>query len=463
MSAANQTTDVVAPIYPPTVTPPPWPLPLGRFLITFVRNPLRTLPQAAYDEPLSIHRLRGGRTVAWVSDPGLIEQILLHQAEDFPKTPLERRIFAPVLGQGILTAEGVAWRWQRRTVSPLFRHQQLLNHVPTIVAVGNGLVGRWRAGSAIGVRQIDRDMTDVTYDVITHTILAGGTEADGAAIKRAAEGLLGTTSWEIAYALAGLPEWVWHPGKGLARRGAVELREVVGRILARRRVSEPKDDLLGRLLAATDPETEQPMADEQLIDNLLTFLLAGHETTAKALTWSLYLLARAPDVQGTLRAEVLAVCGTADVGASQIDGLVYTRMVLKEAMRLYPPVAIMSRLAGRDLQLGGQALPKGTSVLLPIYAIHRHTKLWVDPGKFDPERFTPEAEAGHQRTQYMPFGFGPRTCIGNSFAMIEATALLATFVRAARFDWDGHCLPEPVNRVTLRPKGGMPLRVTALT
>jgi cytochrome P450 len=231
-------------------------------------------------------------------------------------------------------------------------------------------------------------------------------------------------------------------------------------ILARRRAAGLEgDDLLARLARAQDPETGEPMSEKQLVDNLLTFLAAGHETTAKALTWSLYLLARAPQWQERMLAEIDEVVGTGAVGAEHIERLPVTRAVLKEAMRLYPPAPIISRRAAEDVELGGQTIRAGTFIVVPIYAVHRHRQLWEDPDRFDPERFTPEREAKYARTQFMPFGFGPRTCIGGAFAMMEATALLATLVRRVCFEWDGVHAPEPVSRVTLRPKGGMPLKV----
>jgi cytochrome P450 len=463
MTFTDQLAVVEAPLYPPTLTPPAQPLPLGRFLASFVRNPLRTLPQQAYMQPLTLHRFRGGRTIAWVSDPTLIERILLYEQEDFPKTPLERRVFEPAIGHGILTAEGAEWRWQRRTVAPLFQHQKLLNHIPAMVSAAHALIDRWRRHPPGSLQSIDRDMTDATYEVITHTVLSGGTAAEASAIKDAADRLLATTSWEAAYSLVGLPVWVWHPGKARARRSAAELRRVVGNILERHRAESSTEDLLGVLLAAREPESGLPMSDDQLVDNLVTFLLAGHETTAKALTWTLYLLARAPAWQNAIRAEIAAVCGAEPVSAAHIDQLVTTRKVLKEALRLYPPVALMSRLTGRELELSRNRIGEGTVITIPIYAIHRHRKLWAEPDRFDPERFAPEREAHHMRAQFMPFGFGPRTCIGISFAMLEATVLLGTLLRAASFTWDGRHLPEPVTRTTLRPKGGMPLAVTVLS
>jgi len=245
------------------------------------------------------------------------------------------------------------------------------------------------------------------------------------------------------------------------RRASRQLRGAVVAIIARRRAEGGgAGDPLGRLLAAKHPDTGAPMPDALVVSNLLTLLEAGHETTAKALTWTLYLLARAPDWQARVYEEVRKIAGDGPIDAACIERLVITQRVIKEAMRLYPPAPVVARQSVTALNIGGWPVPAGSQIIIPIFAIHRHRKLWDDPGRFDPDRFLPAAEAGRPRMQYMPFGGGPRVCIGAAFAMTEATALLATFVRAARFDWDGRHLPEPVSRVTLRPTGGMPLIVT---
>jgi cytochrome P450 len=451
-----------AAFYPPTVEPAAGLLPLYRFIPRFIRNPLRSLPRAVYEEPLVVHA-GAPSGLAWVTAPALVERILLHEADDFPKTPLEKRVFEPILGDGILTSQGHSWRWQRRTAAPLFRYQDLVAQVPAIATVGEERLALWRTGPPV-THQIDREMADVTYDVFTHTLLAGAPRADGEILKRRGAEFLSRISWEIAWAMLRLPGWVWHPAKGSMRRSAEAMRAATERIIARRRAEkgEPGRDILGRLLATRDPETGQPMSDAQVADNLLTFIAAGHETTAKALTWTLYLLARAPRWQASVRAEVTSVCGSGRVAARDLDKLAVTTRVLKESMRLYPPAPVLTRSVGRDLDIGGHRLKRGALIIMPIYAIHRHRALWEDPDRFDPDRFLPEAEASHLRTQFMPFGFGPRTCIGMAFAMLEATALLATLVRGARFDWDGRHSPEPVTRVTLQPKGGMPLLVTPL-
>jgi cytochrome P450 len=451
------------PLYPPTVEPAAQQLPLGKFLRTFINNPLRALPKAVYDEPLVVRDF-GRPPAAWVTDPGLIEQVLLSEVEHYRKAAIERRVFEGTLGDGILTSQDASWRWQRRTAAPLFRPADLAALVPAVAREAEVQVAHWQASPPGTVQAIDKDMSAMTFRVISQTMFAGSADADIEAFQVAGDRSLRWVTWEIAAGIVGLPKWVWHPGKWPRASAARQLRSVVGNLLDRRQSAgvDGDTDLLARLALARDPETGQPMQREQLIDNLLTFLAAGHETTAKALTWTLYLLARAPEWQERIRREVAEVVGTAPINHGHLDALAVTRQVLKESMRLYPPAPVMNRVAATDMVLGGRKIVKGTLIVIPIYAIHRHRRLWTEPDMFDPTRFAADREKAYARAQYMPFGFGPRFCIGMSFAMMEAQALLATLVRGARFDWDGQWAPEPLSRVTLRPKGGMPLLVTPL-
>jgi cytochrome P450 len=432
-------------------------LPLWRFLPTFLINPLRTLPARVYEEGIFAPPRLGGR-MAWVTDPELVERILLEEHESFPKSPIEARIFSSVLGDGILTAEGQSWRWQRRTVAPLFRYQEIVALAPAIAAVGERLAGQWRALPAGTRRGVERDMTDVTFDALAATIFAGATAEEGDTLKRHIGAYLEHTSWDVAFELLRVPPWVWHPGRPAMHRHARRLRSTMETVLTRERGKGfPGGGLMAKLGTARDPQTGEPMSDALVSSNLLTFAAAGHETTAKALSWTLYLLARAPEWQERVRAEVGEVAGSGTITAADVDRLDVTRRVLKEAMRLYPPAPVLGRMATRPVEIGGQRFEPGAILVVPIWAIHRHRGLWDDPDRFDPDRFLPAREAQMRRTQFMPFGFGPRTCIGMSFAMLEATILLATLVRAMRVGWDGRHMPEPVSRVTLRPKGGMPL------
>jgi cytochrome P450 len=451
--------DAAAVLYPPTVTAPPRPLPLRRFLLTFVRNPLRSLPQSVYEKPIVVYD-SGRSVVAYVTDPALVERVLLQDAQRFLKSPLEKQVLGEALGDGILTSEGASWRWQRRTAAPLFRPADLAGLVPAMTSAAQDQLMRWRRAPAGSIHPIDRDMTETTFHVISATMFAGSADQEAAAILEAADAALATISWDVAGALLGLPNWLWVPGRLRRRRGGRRLRKAVAAILERRRREGLHGtDLLARLASATDPDSGAPMSEARLIDNLVTFLAAGHETTARALTWALYLLARAPDWQERIRAEVRTVTSGQPIEASHIDRLHVTRAVLKEAMRLYPPAPIMTRIAAEDVELAGQKIPARSLIFIPIFAIHRHRRLWTDADRFDPERFTPEREATYARAQFMPFGFGARTCIGMSFAMLEGVAILATLVGHARFGWDGRHAPEPISRITLRPKGGMPLAV----
>lgn len=448
--------------YPPTVQPPERALPLPRFFARFIRNPLQALPRSVYTEPVVTYGKKRP-LVTWVTDPELIERILLKDVERFPKTHLDRRVLTPMLGDGILTAEGDSWRWQRKLASPMFRYTELLSYVPTMVDAAEQLLETWRPRGPEFITDIEEAMTETTFSVITRTVLAGIDENEAGAVKRSTRTYLDRISWEVAAAILRLPATTWHPGKANMRSSAREVRAIVQRLLEQcRKAQGIGDDLVARMISARHPATGEPMPDAAIVDNLTTFLFAGHETTAKALTWTLYLLARSPQWQDRLRDEVQHAIRSQRIGPGTIERLPLTLRVLKESMRLYPPAPVITRLSTEDLDLAGTHVPKASLIVIPIFALHRHRRLWDDPDRFDPDRFLPENEAKYPRTQFMPFGYGPRVCIGSSFALIEATAILATLLQSARFEWDGRHVPEPVSRVTLRPKGGMPLIVKAL-
>lgn len=449
-------------LYPPKARPADGLLPLPLFFARFVRNPLTALPKQIFEADIAASRYLG-QEIAWVSGPALIERIFLKDHEQFPKTPLDKRVLGPIVGNGILTSEGADWRWQRRIAAPLFRHTELVDYVPIMAQAAQEQLERWRKLPAGAASEIEADMTAATFAVVSRTVLAGCDESEAEIIQSTGRDFLTHSSWQIAYGMLGIPEWVWHPGKGAMLAAARDERAAVSRLIARRLAeAAPGDDLLARLVAARHPETGEPMSGEKLLDNVLTFLAAGHETTAKALTWALYLLARAPDWQERVREEARRVAGDRPIEPADVDELKAAGKVIKETLRLYPAAPVLTRLGATEVTLDGITFKKGTQFIVPVYAVHRHRRLWDDPDRFDPERFEPELEAARPRAAFMPFGYGPRTCIGAAFAMIEATVMLATLVRGARFTWDGRLEPEPVNRVTLRPRGGMPLGVTVL-
>jgi len=443
---------------PPHVAPSPRPLGRAGFIARFLRNPLLVIPPAAYEEDI-VRFSRTRTSFAWITDPVLIKLVLLDEHDAFQKLT-QFRVLAPLLGRGILTSEGPEWKWQRQISAPMFRRHELMTFVPTFVRATRQLLETWDCAGPGSRHDVERDMTRVTFEVVCATILPAGDASVGRTVETSTDRFQRYGNWHRLYVITNAPHWLPFPGRRALDDAIGTLRSLVGRMVDRRRAAEAApDDLMQRLMKARHPDTGAPMNDEQLIDNLLTFYLAGHETTAMALTWTLYLLARSPEWTAELKREIAAVTGGAPVAAEHIDRLVLTQQVLKESMRLFPPVPMLSRQAVRDIKIGAHAISAGTSILLPIYAMHRHRKRWQYPDVFDPMRFAPEREAVLSRYQYMPFGAGPRICIGMAFAMIEATAMLATMLQRARFEPATAWEPVPIARVTLHPRDGMPLRV----
>jgi cytochrome P450 len=447
-------------LIPARVVPPPRPLGRWGFMRAFVRNPLEAMPRAVYEQDFVPVGAANSRAV-WITSPALIRALLVDERDKFRKLT-QIRLLAPLLGKGILTSEGADWKWQRQAAAPMFKPASLATFVPAFVRAAEGALARWRQAPDGTTHAIDDDMTRATFEVISTTLLPSTDARFAEGLQRSIHALQRFGGWDILFASLAVPRWVPRPGGAAKLRAMKWMRTAVMELLRTRRAEGGgADSLMQRLIAARDPETGAAMDDEQLVDNLLTFYLAGHETTAKALTWTLYLLALAPDWATRLREEVETVTGGAPVAGEHVERLVLVQQVLKESMRLYPPAPVMSRQCVADVDLGGHAIRAGMSVLVPIYAIHRHARRWAEPDVFDPARFAPQREDAIPRYQYMPFGAGPRICIGMSFAMIEATAILATFVRRASFAPVAGREPRPVASVTLLPKGGMPLAVSA--
>jgi cytochrome P450 len=446
------------PFVPPHVAPRvPRPRRLA-FVAALVRNSLEVLPASAYREDfVAVPSARLPR--AWVTSPALIKAVLLDERDKFRKLT-QIRLLGPLLGRGLLTSEDADWKWQRQAAAPLFRPQELASFVPAFVRCAERAAARWRANAGDGVRSMEAEMNRLTLEIVAETLLPGGDEEFMATLQRSVAGLQRSGGWDIFYASMNVPRWVPRPGMRRSRREARRMQEAVAlRLQAHRASHGADDDLVARLVAARDPETGRAMDAARIVDNLLTFYLAGHETTAKAIAWTLYLLTRSPAWTAALVEEIEAVTGGSAIEAAHLERLERVQQVVKESMRLYPPVPMMSRQAVADVKLGDRTVVAGTSVLIPIYAIHRHTTRWDRPHEFDPARFEAARERAIPRYQYMPFGAGPRICIGMSFAMMEATAVIATLLQQVRFTWAGQEEPLPIARVTLVPKGGMPMRV----
>jgi cytochrome P450 len=335
----------------------------------------------------------------------------------------------------------------------------LLGFVGEMIAAAERRRASWlaRSGSEIDVAH---EMMHTTFDIIVETMLSGRAGIDADRVEGGITDYLESTSWTVALALLRAPRWVPYPGRRRAERARDYLRQEVLRIVgARRAAAECRPDLIGLLLEAQDSETGRAMSDQDLADNLLTFITAGHETTALALTWTFYLLDLHPEIADRILAEIATVTGGEPLRPEHVEQLAYTRQVLQEAMRLYPPAPIVVREAQEDVVLGEERIPAGTSVYIPVYAIHRHARLWDEPDRFDPDRFAPEPAKARHRYAYLPFGAGPRICIGMSFALLEAAAILGVLLPAVRLTRASERAPDLKLRITLRPGAGLPMRL----
>ncbi|MEG9527766.1 MAG: cytochrome P450 [Hyphomicrobiales bacterium] len=433
---------------------------LPSVLATMLRSLIEAWPQQIYTQPLVTTRFLGRRTT-YVCSPGQIRSLMVDQADALEREPFMLRALAPALGAGVLTADGPHWREQRRTAVPMFRPDRVRSFVPAMARAAEATRARWRGHTPPdGTRDILREMMRTTFDVIVATMVSGDDQLEVEPFGRAMDAYLGQTSWKIALEMLHAPAWVPHPGARAGAAAARYLRAEVGRTIARRRArAEPGADLLGLLLEARDPETGQPLADASIIDNLLTFVAAGHETTALALAWTFRVLAEHPEVERRVLAEMAALDADLVADPEAADRLPYTRQVLLEVMRLYPPAPLIVRRAKAPVRLGDMTVPAGQSIHVPVYALHRHALLWDRPDLFDPDRFAPDRAAARDRYAYLPFGAGPRVCIGMSLALTECLVILATLLPAFRFVPEAAEMPRAQFRVTLRPEGGLRMKV----
>ncbi len=449
-----------AAFYPPHVAPAARPLRFPHNVSKLLLNNLEIIPERAYNEPLVI--APGPPRMAFFTGPEVVKTLLLSRQTSFPKGRLQIEILEPIFGGAMISSEGREWRWQRGAAAPLFRHEELLQYGPAMSAAAENAVAKWReAGNGV-IRPIQTDMMRAAFHVISNAMLAGGAEEMLASIEKGHADYFNGINWWIAYRLLKLPHWMPRPGGKSMRAHETRLRQSVAELVRHRRATAASgNDLLARMLRASDPETAQSLSDEHVVDNIVSFLVAGYDTTALSLTWTLYLISQSPEWEERICEEVDRVVGRGPVRADHVKDLIIVQQVLNESMRLYPTAPLILRDIVEDIEFDGVHVPAGTIGIIPIYAIHRHRGFWHDPDRFDPSRFAPNHTRKPSRFQFMPFGAGPRICIGAAFAMMEATIMMATFLRAARFEIEPGFDPQPTGQMFLLPKRGMPMRVTS--
>jgi cytochrome P450 len=403
-----------------------------------------------------VHMRWVSRHAYFISHPDYVRQVLVDEADKFYKAPIYRDLLSYFLGNGLLTSDGDFWRRQRKLAQPAFHTKRIQSYAGVMVDYTARLLSEWQPGQ---MRDLNRDMTRLTLSIVAKTLFNADIEKDANRIGNALTDILEVTTKRIQSPIQVIPDWI--PTEGNKRRKAA-VREldaiVLGMIEQRRAANEDQGDLLSMLMLARD-DAGQGMTDQQLRDEAVTIVLAGHETTANALSWTWYLLAQHPEAEATLHAELDRVLGGRLPTTDDLRQLPYAEMVIKESMRLYPPIPSFARLAMEDLVIGGYSVPKGMIVSMAPHVIHRDPRWYPEPDEFRPERFTREFEKSLPKGAYLPFSTGPRICIGNSFAMMEAVLILATIAQRYRLVLVPGQTITPHAALTLRPQPNIQVKL----
>ncbi|MBX3583026.1 MAG: cytochrome P450 [Rhizobiaceae bacterium] len=449
-----------APFVPPAPRPRTKPPSMLEMMRIVYRNPLELWGEPSYNEPyISVTGVGGPLVIA--NDPALIRHVLVDNAKNYRMATVRQLILRPILRDGLLTAEGDVWKRSRKAMAPVFTPRHIFGFAGPMLKRTQAFVERYEEG---GVHDIAVDMTNLTYDILAETLFSGEIAGEPGSFAHQIDRLFETMGRVDPLDLLRAPEWLPRLTRIRGRRTMDYFRNIVSDTMEMRRARMAKDpdsvpeDFLTLLLRAEGPDG---LTRGEVEDNIITFIGAGHETTARALGWTLYCLAEAPWERDAIEAEIDAVLGREPDPTKWLDAMPLTRAAFEEALRLYPPAPSINREpivpeTWRDLKI-----PARAAVLVMPWTVHRHRKLWDKPDAFMPSRFHPENRQKIDRYQYLPFGAGPRVCIGASFAMQEAIIALAILMNRFRFDTTPETRPWPVQKLTTQPQGGLPMQVTA--
>jgi cytochrome P450 len=441
-------------------TPPgPNGLPILGSLLDIRRNVLGFLENCARQYGDVVHFRLGAWPAFLLSDPKHIEQVLVKEHQNFIKHRFAWRQVTGIFGNGLVMSEGEFWRRQRRLAAPAFAGQRLATYGPAMVRYTDRMLDTWEPSEP---RNLHADMMTLTVEIAAKTLFNADVEHEVAEIASAMNALTREISPRLTRPIV-IPDGVPLPSNIRYRRALRSMEHVVGRIIGERK-SHPKDtgDLLSMLMSGRD-ENGQPMSDRQLRDEALTLLFAGHETTALALSWTGYLLGQYPEIDARLATEVHDVLGDRDATVEDLPRLPFTEHVITEAMRLYPPAWAIGREALHACEIGGYRVAAGTTIIMSPWVVHHDARHFENPIEFRPDRWEGDLAQQLPRYAYFPFGGGPRVCIGNRFAMMEAMLILVTIVQRFRLTWQRGQPVQPFASLTLRPKHGVWVTPTART
>jgi len=437
------------------------PGPTGRLLsgsaAAFRRDQLGFYASCAREYGDVVAARMGPYRIWLVYHPDAIEELLVTRARDFIKSP-GVRLMRPLLGDGLLLSEGDFWLRQRRLAQPAFHRQRVAGYGQVMADFAERHVAGWTDGAVV---EVHAEMMALTQAIVGKTLFDADVSGDAHDAAVAAKVLAEDFGARLASFLRLVPAWVPTPANLKVRRAIRRLDAIVHRIIAERRAGgEDRGDLLSMLVNAQDADDGTRMTPKQLRDEVMTIFLAGHETTAVTLSWTWYLLAQHPEAEARLDAELRAVLGGRTPTVEDLPRLAYAGMVVSESLRLFTPAYGIGRQAARDTELGGYPVPAKDIVVAPTWVVHRDRRWFDEPEAFRPERWAGDLARRLPRFAYFPFGGGPRQCIGNAFALMEATLILAAVAQRARLDLVPGQRITPTPYVTLRPEPGIRMRVT---
>ncbi len=450
---------IFVPPYPPRHKTP---LPMLSLINTARRNFLAVFDEKCFEYQFFATRVLT-RQVFVCNSPDTVARAFIALHESFQrKSPQMRHSLEPLLGDGLFISDGETWKTRRRIVAPIIHVSRLDLFAPVMVETANEVAGRWanaRAGAPIDAL---REMATLTAEIICRTIFGPrlGAEHATAIVASFSEYQRLISQLDLAYML-GLPDWLPRFYRAAIRRSARRIHEVMDEIIrtARARHAEGDASMIQALLDARDEETGEALDPDALRNEAAVIFMAGHETTANTLAWTWFLLSQAEAVEARLHAELDAVLRGRLPTLADLPGLVYTRAVIEETLRLYPPVPLLSRQAMHEEVIRNRPIPSGSLVIVIPWLLHRHRQLWDNPDHFMPERFLPENAAARQRYSYVPFSLGPRICAGMAFGLTEAILCLATLAQRVRLRLAPEASVMPVCRLTLRPGDSLPMRI----